>query len=289
MRLCEEKGLWLHGAAGPADQCRADRLRLPRMGAHDAGGAGAERRAADSTSMPPGACIPPPVPGAVLRQRAFFDGDVGLVRRDLPDHRPPSGARRVHRDRAERQRDLLPLPRSDLCHRLQRPIRWRSTDRFWQTDTARYRPLNGEYRTAYRAFSATSSRRAIAGSTGGPICRCHLDWVAYKEYQIRWAVARFAAHAAGAGDYRGSDLPRRRLSAHNPARCRPDGSRARNRLGRHEHATATRRSTRRSPAGSVFWPALRSCRSCRNSAAGSGVTTRRPSSPRSTSSSPSAR
>ncbi len=190
MRLCQEKGLWLIVRPGPlinaelTDFGFPERVLLnPDVQARSAGG---ELHLDAAWGLHPPHQFPVPSYASetfFAETAGWFDAICPIIARNLA---PTGCIVAVQSD-------------NETCYMFHdQPY---ATDysvdsiclyrRFLGATYGSIAALNSAYQTSYTAFSEVEPPRDC-GIDGAEDLPLRLDWVAYKEYQIRWAVGRFA-------------------------------------------------------------------------------------------------
>ena len=220
MRLCEEKGLWLIVRPGPLINAELTDFGFPEPGCSTILLCRREPPVAPFTIDAAWGLHPPkPFPVPSYASEVFTTPWAGGSTQVVPGHQPAPGAGRMRRRGPERQRNLLPLSRSALRDRLQRRVAGVVPALPGRPIWIHRRTQRRIWREPIAAFDEVEPPREC-GVDGAADLPLHLDWVAYKEHQIRWSVARIARMLRERGVHGRSDLPRHRLADDHPARCR---------------------------------------------------------------------
>jgi beta-galactosidase len=190
MRLCEERGMWLLVRPGPLINAELTDFGFPEWVLMDP--CVQSCTALDTVHLDAAWGLHPPKPYPVpsYASERFFELSGGWFDAVCPmiaRHLAPSGCVVAVQSDNETCYDFFDQPYatdySDDSLRL-----YRAFLRQLHTDVA---ALNSLYGTCYTSFDEVQPPRdgPITARNRAPL---HLDWVAYKEHQIRWSVARFA-------------------------------------------------------------------------------------------------
>ncbi|MBX3071094.1 MAG: beta-galactosidase [Thermomicrobiales bacterium] len=190
MRLCEEKGLWLMVRPGPLINAELTDFGFPAWVLDDP--AVQSRTASGSVHYDAAWGLHPPKPFPVpsYASEVFYDAVGGWFDQVMPiinRHLAPGGC--IVAVQSDNETCYLfhdqpyATDYSDASLALYR--------QFLSERYSSIHELNAEYRTDHPAFADVEPPRdcGVAGAADLPL---HLDWVAYKEHQIRWSVARIA-------------------------------------------------------------------------------------------------
>jgi beta-galactosidase len=190
MRLCEERNLWLLVRPGPLINAELTDFGFPEWVIMDP--AVQSRTAVDSVHLDAAWGLHPPRPFPVpsYASERFFElagGWFDAVCPIIARHLAPEGCVVAVQSDNETCYDFFDQPyATDYSDDSLRQYHSYLAETYGSIEA-----LNAVYTAEYSSFDQ------VAPPRDGPIVTrqlapLHLDWVAYKEHQIRWSVARFA-------------------------------------------------------------------------------------------------